>query len=193
MNRVFGRKLLTLALALTLTLFAGCGETASALERAMTFRAKLLAAAGCTFDAEVIADYGDKSHSFSLSCQADENGNLTFTVTAPETLAGITGTVSASGGELTFQDKALAFDLLADGQISPVSGPWLLLTTLRSGYLTSCGGSGEGLRLSIDDSYREDALSMEILTDGTDQPTQADIVWQGRRIVSLRIKNFTLL
>ena len=74
-----------------------------------------------------------------------------------------------------------------------MSGPWLLLTTLRSGYLTSCGASGEGLRLSIDDSYREDALSLEILTDGADQPTQADIVWQGRRIVSLRVKNFTLL
>ncbi len=191
MNRAQALKLLSIVLALLL--FAGCSKTNQALDRAMTFRAKLLAASGCAFDADVVADYGDRAYTFSLSCQADENGSLTFTVTAPETLAGITGAVSATGGELTFQDKALAFDLLADGQLSPVSGPWLLLTTLRSGYLTSCGPEGEGLRLSIDDSYREDPLSLEVLTDAADAPAQADIVWKGRRIVSVQVKNFRLL
>ena len=104
----------------------------------MDFRAKLLAQA-VSFDAEITADYGDKTYTFAMHCESDTKGDMTFTVTAPESIAGISGTISASGGKLTFSDTALAFDLMADDQLSPVSAPWILMKTLRSGYLTSCG------------------------------------------------------
>lgn len=185
MKRVF-------AVFLVMLVLTGCGFENAELDRAMKLRAALLAA-GCSFDAEITADYGDKIYTFSLSCQADASGNLTFEVTAPESISGITGRITDEGGFLTFDDAALAFPLLADGQLSPISGPWVLLKTLRSGYVTACSAEGEGLRLSVDDSYEEDALHLDIWLDGGDLPTRAEILWDGRRILTIAVENFQIL
>ncbi len=155
----------------------------------MAFRTKLLAGSA-TFDAAITADYGDKTYTFSADCVVDAQGELTFSVTEPQSIAGITGTVSAKGGKLTFDGHALAFELLADGQVTPVTGPWILMNTLRSGYLTSCGAEGEKLRLAIDDSYKDDALHLDIWLDGNDLPERGEILWQGRRILSIAVSNF---
>lgn len=145
------------------------------------------------FLVEITADYGDKRHSFALDCRADVQGNLQFSVTEPENISGITGTISQNSGKLTFDDQILAFDILADGLISPVSGPWVLIETLRGGYLTSCSQEGEYLRVAIDDSYAEKALHLEVWIDSEDNPRQCEIYWQGRRLLSMNIKNFRYL
>ena len=176
-----------------MVMLTGCSGVREELDRAMTLRAKLLAAQGVSFDTVITADYGDKTYTFSASCVTDGQGKLSFTVQEPQAIAGITGTVSQTGGKLTFDDKALAFDVLADGLVSPVSGPWLLMKTLRSGYLTSCGIQGEYLRLTIDDSYADDALHLDIWLDSNDVPVRGEILWQGRRILSLEVKNFQIL
>ncbi len=178
-----------LVLALMLT---GCSGSEGNMDRAMALRAKILAS-DIAFDAVITADYGDMTYTFSMSCRVDTKGELTFTVTQPESIADITGTISASGGKLTFDDQALAFDLMADGQISPVAAPWVFANTLRSGYLTSCGTEGENLRLTIDDSYEEDALHLDIWLDNQDLPIRSEILWQGRRILTLAVENFTFL
>lgn len=180
-----------ICILLVLMLLAGCSGKNEELDRAMTLRAEMIAKA-VTFDAEITADYGDQSYTFSMNCVADTQGNLTFTVTEPETLSGITGTVSATGGKLTFDDMALAFDLMADGQISPVSAPWVLVKTLRSGYLTSCNVEGELLRVAIDDSYEEDSLHLDIWLDGNNEPKSAEIYWQGRRLLTVTVSNFMM-
>ena len=181
-----------ICLICVIVLLTGCGAADTSLERAMTLRSGLLNK-GAAFDTVITADYGDKLYTFGASCTVDNQGALTFTVTQPETISGITGTVSASGGKLTFGDKALAFPMLADGQVTPVSAPWLLMKTLRSGYLTSCAAEGDGLRLSIDDSYHDDALHLDIWLSGEDVPIRGEILWQGRRILSMEVKNFTFV
>lgn len=181
-----------IALLGLLFLLTGCSGAETQLDRAMALRSKLLAQ-GVSFDAEITADYGDKLYTFSMNCQADSQGNLTFTVTALESIAGITGTVSASGGKLTFDESVLSFALLADGQLTPVSAPWVLLRTLRSGYLTSCAEENGVIRIAIDDSYADDALHLDIWLDGNDLPTRGEILWQGRRILSVSVKNFVFL
>lgn len=182
-----------IAIACVLLLLTGCSQVKAELDRAMTLRAKLLAAQGVSFDARITADYGDKTYTFAMACRGDAQGNLTFSVVEPESISGITGSLSQNGGKLTFDDKALAFDVMADGLVSPVSGPWLLMKTLRSGYLTSCGGEGEYLRLAIDDSYANDALHLDIWLDSSDTPVRGEILWQGRRILSLEVKNFVIV
>lgn len=178
--------LMTLLLLLT-----GCTGKNEELERAMTLRAEMIAK-NVSFDAEIVADYGDQNYTFSMSCQTDTQGNLSFTVISPETIAGITGTVSATGGKLTFDDTALAFELMADGQLTPVSAPWVLIKTLRGGYLTSCNTEGEYIRVAIDDSYEEDSLHLDIWLDGNNVPTNAEIYWQGRRLLTVSVSNFTM-
>ena len=175
-----------------LLLLAGCGPNNTEIERAMTLRGRILQGQQCAFDVNITADYGDKLHQFGVSCQGDSQGNLTFTVNEPESIAGITGKISDTGGKLTFDDTALQFDTMADDTISPVSAPWIFLKTLRSGNLTSAGMEAESLRLSIDDSYEDDALHMDIWLDEGDFPQRAEILYEGKRILSLDIKNFQI-
>ena len=179
-------------LCLLITLLCGCAPNAADMDRAMALRGKIQQKE-VTFDVDITADYGDKIHTFSMECQADSNGNLKFTVAKPESIAGISGTVSKGSGKLTFDDQVLAFDILADNLISPVSGPWVLMETLRSGYLTSCSREGDFLRVAIDDSYAENALHLEVWLDSNDIPQQCEIYWQGRRLLSMVVKNFTFL
>lgn len=179
-------------LCLVTILLCGCSTNSAGLDRAMTLRGKLQQKE-VTFDVDITADYGDKIHTFSMACQADSKGNLKFTVAKPESITGITGTVSKGNGKLTFDNQVLAFDILADDLISPVSGPWVLVETLRSGYITSCSQENDLLRVAIDDSYAENALHLEIWLDSNDIPQRCEIYWQGRRLLSMAVRNFTFL
>lgn len=173
-------------------MLTGCSGKRESIDRAMGLRARLLGCLGCSFDVDITADYGDELYTFSMSCTGDNGGNVNFTVTQPQSIQGITGKISAQGGELTFDDTALAFELLADGQVTPVSGPWLLMKTLLGGYLTDCVQEQELLRLDIDDSYEDDALHLDIWLDPQDLPVRAEINYDGRRIVTMEVKNFTI-
>ncbi len=178
-----------LPLLLAVVLLTGCSKTPEEVERALALRTKLLQASSCTFDAEITADYGEILHVFRMNCTADAQGGVSFRVTAPESIAGISGTLSKQGGALTFDDTALYFDLLADEQLSPVSAPWVLMKALRGGYITSAGAENGQLRVSVNDSYEEDALNLEVWLDSEDIPQRADICYAGKRILSLKLEN----
>ena len=158
----------------------------------MTLRVDLLACESYSFDAVITADYGDEVNTFGMHCQGDNDGNLEFTVTEPETIAGITGSISQGEGKLTFDDQAVAFPLLADGQVTPISGPWILMKTLMGGYLTACNEEEGLFHLMINDSYADDALELEIWLDEAIHPIQAEIGYEGRRIVTMEIENFQI-
>ena len=64
---------------------------------------------------------------------------------------------------------------------------------MRSGYLTSAGMEGDLLRLTIDDSYEEDALTLDIWLNEQDIPIRAEILYDGRRILTLEIENFQIM
>lgn len=159
----------------------------------MSFRASLLASLGCSFQASITADYQEVLYTFKLQCQSDDQGNIMFAVIEPETIAGISGRITAQGGELTFDDQGLAFELLADGQLSPVSAPWVLIKALRGGYVSSCGLEENQLCASIRDSYEYDALKTQIWFDDQDLPGYGEILWDNRKILSVEISNFEIL
>lgn len=181
-----------LACIVILVFLNGCGSGDGALQRSMQLRERLLKANECCFDAVITADYTDSIYTFQLTCQADNTGKLRFTVTDPASISGIAGEISDDGAALTFDDQVLAFPRLADDQVTPVTAPWLFLNTLRSGYISSCGADGEALRVIIDDSYEENPLQLDIWLDAQDTPIRAEILYSGKRILSLDIKNFTL-
>lgn len=180
-----------LALFLAAVTLCGCGAV-DEVGRGMALREKLLGA-GCAFTGEITADYGDEAYVFAVECREDGEGTLTFTVTAPESIAGITGSLSKEGGNLTFDRAVLAFPLMADGQFSPVSLPWLVVHTLRGGYLAAAAREGELLRLSMDDSYGENPLRLDIWVNEENLPVRGEVLWEGRRILSLDIKDFGFL
>lgn len=181
-----------LSVAIICLLLTGCFGADGEIRRGMDLRERLLSMEKCTFDGQVTADYGDSTYSLSVECSADKQGNVAFKVTDPDIISGITGEVSGEGGKLTFDDKALCFPLLADDLPAPVTVPWLVIKTLRSGYITSAADEGEFLRLSIDDGYSDDALHTDIWLSKDNLPVRADILWDGRRILSMDVVNFNI-
>ena len=182
-----------ISLVLVALLLTGCGVHNCELDQVMELRAQLLSGQGCSFEAVVTAEYSDKTYAFTVDYQSDSQGNVTFTVKKPETIEGITGSITAEGGKLTFDDKALAFELLADGQVTPVSAGYLLVKTLRSGYVRGCGRDGDEIQVLIDDSYQEDALHLDIRMNRENEPVSAGILYKDRRFLSMEVKNFRLL
>lgn len=184
-------KRLSWILLLGLVLCGCSGE--DSLERALEFRSRMLSASGCSFCAEVTADYTDKLYTFGMECSADADGKLSFRISNPETIQGISGRVEDSGGRLIFDDTVLRFDLLADRQLSPVSAPWVFVKSLRSGYIVSAGEEEGLLRMTLHDSYEEDALQVDVWMNETDQPVRCEILYRGKRILSVLVKDFELL
>ena len=175
-----------------LLFLGGCSDAPEELKIGMELRSKLLQASECSFDAEVTADYGKQLHTFSMNCNADAKGNLRFTITDPQTISGISGSLSGEGGQLFFEDTALHFPLLAEQQLSPISAPWILMKTLRSGYLKSAGKDADCLHLLMEDSYEEDALLVEVWVDASGIPIRGDIFQEGRRILAVTVTDFVI-
>ena len=112
----------------------------------------------------------------------------------PESISGISGVLSADGGKITFdEDRALAFPMLAEGELTPISASWILYETLRSGYITSCGTDADGIRVTLNDTYEDEALQVDVWLNGEDLPEKAEIFWEGRLVLSMMIMNFQIL
>ncbi len=173
-------------------MFTGCLGNNAELDRFMELRADLLCH-DCSFQGEITADYGDAVYTFGVYCEGDSQGNLGFEVTSPETISGIRGRMSREAGVLTFQDAALEFPLLADDQVTPASAPYLLLKTLQGGYVRSVGEEDGQLRVTIDDSYEEDALQLDIWLDDSNLPVRGEILYDGRRILTIVVSDFQIL
>lgn len=180
------------ALVLCMILLTGCAGEPKEMGQALSFRKALLEAEGCSFDAEITADYGDSLYTFGLSCQADQQGNMVFTVQTPETISGISGKIASGKAWLTFDDKALEFSPLVDGQVTPVGAPWLLLHALRSGYIASAGYEDELLRLTIEDSFRDSPLHVDVWLEKGNTPCRGEILYKGVRILSLAVANYQM-
>ena len=184
------RFLFLLVLVFILT---GCKNTNAEMDRALSLRNRIASADLCSFTAEITADYQAECYVFKMDCIADGQGNVKFTVKEPETISGITGQLSDEGGKLTFDDKYLVFAPLVDGQITPVSAPGLFLKALRSGYITGCSETDRGFLLQIDDTYQNEKINFSVYTDSKDFPCGVEIYWQGRRVVTILVENFTIV
>lgn len=179
-----------IVIALLALFLSGCSSR-SELNEVMEFRDRILKSEGYAFCAHITADYGDAVYIFSMNCTFSESGDMTFTVVSPESLNGITGTVSSEQGTLTFDNEVLLFALLAEDQLTPISAPWLTSKALRSGYIQSCGIDGENIKVILDDSYAANALQVEIWFSKDMIPVAADISWQNRRILTIEIGSFS--
>lgn len=184
------KRLLAAAAALLL-LLSGCGRKESQMNRALALRERVQKGSS-TFEAEITADYGDRQAAFTLACQSDPEGSLTFRVLEPESIAGISGRIAGDKGELTFDEAVLAFPMVADGLLTPVSAPWIFMKTLRTGYLSSAGMEGTSLRLCMEDSYRDDALHANIWVDEENAPQRVEILHDGQKYLSIAIRSFAV-
>lgn len=177
---------------LAVMLLGGCSNDKVRMEQALAFRNAVLAANECTFSAVVTTDYGDSIYTFGMACTSKKDGTVHITITEPETIKGITCTVAGKNGKILFDDKAVLFETLADGQITPVISPWLFMKAIRGGYIAYSGVKEKQMELRIDDTFSDTPFCTEIYFNENNMPVFAEILWQGRRIVSMEINNFSI-
>ena len=174
---------------LLLVFFLGCSGRDPAMEEALALRSRCLGG-DVSFRTEIRADYITNIECFTLDCAFDTAGKMRFTVLEPDDIDGIRGTVTGTGGTVDYDDVVLGYPLLAEGRLSPLASPWVLMKALREGCIVAVGREGEMLHLTIDDSYADNALTLEIwLEEG--QVEAAEIAWEGRRCVTMTVEDFS--
>lgn len=181
-----------LCLCLTALLLTGCGNGGQApMDQALAFRARLLEAGGCSFLTEVTADFGTHTYDFTMSCQTDGEGVLSFTVTAPESISGIGGTVSGESGTISYGETVLAIPSLAQGRLSPVAAPYALSQCWRAGYIATCGTQETMTHFSVETRFLEEPITTETWLDTElGVPLRAEICYNNQRIVTLTFSGF---
>ena len=175
---------------LPLLLLAGCGTKRSNTQDALDFRTRLLEAGGCTFDAALTAQYGETAAQFSMHCTVSLEQGADMTLTAPETLRGITAHVDRSGAKLVFDGAEIGFSTLAGGRLAPMAAPWVLADCWANGYIAWSGMEGDLLRVTYRTGYGTDELQADVWFDGG-VPARAELSYEGALLLSAAITNFT--
>ena len=177
-------------LPLLLVFLVGCSGPDPAMEEALALRSRCLASACVQFQVEIRADYITGYEEFTLDCQTASDGAVSFRVVSPEEIADISGTVRRNEGTVEFDGAVLAYPLMAQGRLSPLSGPWVVMKAIRSGCILAAGQEGELTRVTIDDSYDDNALTVDLwLKDG--QVMEAEVAWEGLRCLTMTFDDFS--
>lgn len=184
-----GRRSMIL-LMLPVMLLCGCRKGNDTMQTALDFRRELLASGGCVFSADVEADYGDRVYDFTLDCTYDgTEGHLS--VTAPQSIAGISAVVRDGASQLEFDGVCLDFGPLANGLVSPLSVPWLLGSAWSGDYIAWAGEDGDLSRVTILKDYDERELSI-VTWFQKNIPVRAEISSGGQRVLTVTIEAFSL-
>lgn len=128
------------ALMMTLVLLTGCsrGEqtTARAAEElALSIRTEYLAMTVCTASVDITADYGQRVYEYSMDILWSKDGETKLTVTAPESIAGITARIRDGSSFLEFDGASLETGALSGTGLSPVEVVPAVLKYIGSGYI----------------------------------------------------------
>lgn len=172
-------------------LLFGCANEESYLEPAIEFRAALLQAGGCSFHAKIEADFGDRVETFSADCDFSADGMARLTITEPETLAGITATVTDRGGKITYDGMSMEFGLLANGNVIPAAAPALAALCWCGEYISSAGWEDDVYRVTYEKDFDEKRLQIDTYFKN-DLPISAEVCYNNQRILKLDISDYSL-
>lgn len=161
------RKLMICVLMMTFLLIGCKGGTAGiseAEELALSIRTEYIEMTACQANVTITADYGQRVYQYGLT--AAVNGEETvLTLTAPETVAGITARLSGEENLLEYDDVIVETGPLNEEGLSPVSALPVLLECAKSGFITATTfetvGEQEILRVMYGDPEEEAGTGTE--------------------------------
>lgn len=182
----------TVLAAMLLLVLTGCGASEEdVVQEALNFRTSLLAADHCTFAADVTADYGERVGNFVLECTYTPSSNeAELTVTAPESIAGISAAVDGETADVNFEDVSLELGTLAGGQVAPLQLPQLLGDAWTYGYVESQSEEGEGYLVTYRSGYDQEELLVFTRFDAEMTPFQAEIYCDGVCVLTAALTGY---
>lgn len=161
------------------------------MQQALQLRTELLQAGGCRYAADVSVNYDDVRFDFTLDCVCGADGAARMTIRAPQTLAGIAAELEASSARVEFEDTAVAFGLMADGNLAPMQLPQLFVQALCADYISSAGQEGDAVRVTYLHGYDDDELTVDVWLSGALMPDYAEVSYQGQMLAAMTITDFT--
>ncbi len=190
------RKCLVCVLMTTL-LLAGCGKAgvSEAEELALAIRGEYLAMDGCAARAAITADYGQRVYQYELAV-AVSGEETALTLSAPETVAGLTARMTGGENLLEFDGVCVETGPLDENGLTPVSAVPALLEAAKSGYITACALEEDGAVLRVDcgdpagspGTGTETALWFDAATHAL---TRGEISSDGFRVILCEFSDFT--
>ncbi|MEY8403677.1 hypothetical protein AALA54_10110 [Oscillospiraceae bacterium 44-34] len=191
------RKRLLCVLMMTL-LLAGCGQTGGneAEELALSIRGEYLAMDNCTVQAAITADYGQRVYEYEMAVAVGEEETV-LTLSAPETVAGLTARLTGEENLLEFDGVSVETGPLDENGLTPVSAVPALLEAARSGYITACALEEDGTLLRMDcgnpagspGSGTETALWFDASTHAL---IRGEVSVDGFRVILCEFSQFTM-
>lgn len=159
------------------------------MQTALDFRQKLLSSGGCTFTADVTADYGDYSYAFTLLC-GYRDGVGEMTVLQPEEISGIRARCSGDAATVSFDGAVVEYGDLADGRIAPLSVPWLFGSAWERDEILFASPDDDTVRATIQKGYDDEKILADTwFSDG--RPTAGEISCaDGRRVLTVQFRDF---
>ena len=182
------RRVVVLMMLLSL-LLCGCREKKDDFQRALDFR-NGIGSGGCSFVAEVQADYGDKVYQFTLECAYDGQDGF-LKVLSPEAIAGISARVDGGSATMEFDGLSLEYGELANGYVAPLTIPWLLGSTWADDYISSAGEDNDRYLVTYLKGYHDEELTIKTWFE-KNTPVFAEVSYNGQRVLSAAIREFTL-
>lgn len=161
------RKLLFCVPMMTLLLLSACGAgpagASEAEKLSLAVRGEYLEMTNWSADAAITADYGQRVYQYELTAQL-VGGEMTLTLSQPETVAGLTARISGKDSLLEYDGMSVETGPLDEDGLTPVSAIPALLEAARTGYITACTMEEEGtlLRLDCGDPERQPGVGREL-------------------------------
>ena len=189
------------ALMMTLCLLLpGCGgQSMDEVDQlTLDLRGAYLALAGVTAQLEVEADYGRRVYDYAMELNWRREGETTVTVTAPETVAGITARIAGGEALLEYDGVSLETGPLDESGLSPLGAGPALLEAAVEGFIAESGfdtlGETECLRLLCRDPEGAPGEGTEYILwfdPVTWDLLRGEISVDGRRVIACGVTSFT--
>ncbi len=183
---------------MTTLLLTGCGKAggSGAEELALTIRGEYLAMEHCALQAAVTADYGQRVYQYEMAA-AVTGQETVLTLSAPETVAGLTARITGEDSRLEFDGVCVETGPLDGNGLTPVSALPALLEAARSGYMTACALEEDGAVLRVDcgdpsGSPGTGAETVLWFDAATHALVKGEISVDGFRAILCEFSNFTM-
>ena len=121
---------------LALVLMSACSTNAKT--GADMVREKYAGFTGCKLSVDITADFGNRVSVYSITYER-AGGQGIITIEKPDEIAGITATITADGGSLSYDGLILETGKLAGTALTPIDAVPTMLDTWASGYMTDAG------------------------------------------------------
>ena len=179
-------------------LLTGCGPAQGnqGEELALSVRGEYLEMTQWRARVTLTADYGQRVYQYELEASSGPEETV-LTLTAPETVAGISARLEEGESTLEYEDLCLGAGTLSSQQVSPMAALPRLMSALRDGWLLEEGQEEWNgvpcLRLTVDQSGPGDGkiLSTLWLDTAGGMPLRGEIAVEGEIILTAEFTSFS--